>query len=187
MTHRLSADAQRCLEREEAAFSELRIALAVMEEPVEREPGHTEWRFQLVSIHERLMAAAIRQKRWEDALTEGEQALNVLAPLTERETLTPDIRYLLTDVHLARGAAFSGLERAQDARAAWEQALAAIEPLADETDLVQAQKRKAISLLRLDRIEEAEPVIRRVSRTTAWSPGLENLAREKGIDIGGDK
>ena len=59
----------------------------------------------------------------------------------------------------------------------------AIEPLADETDLIHAQTLKAIVLLRLDRIAEAEPVIRQLRSTTAWDRSLRTLAGEKGLDV----
>ena len=124
----------------------------------------------------------MNQERWKDAVAEGKAALEVLEPLVQREPLTTEIRYQLTDVHLARGRALAGMNRVQDAREAWERALAAIEPLAHESDLIQAQIRRANVLLRLDRIDEAEPVVRSVSGTQGWSSELEDLATEKGID-----
>ena len=161
----------------------MRTALTIMTEPVEREPGQTEWRLQLAIIRFKILDAALVRNRWDDAVAEAQAALKVLAPLEESGTVTPAIQCRLADIHLAYGKALERLDRPVDARVEFERALAAIELVAPAPGVISVEQRLAMALLRLDRIAEAEPVVRRIAGTTAWDRSLGKLAREKGIEI----
>lgn len=99
-----------------------------------------------------------------------------------REKIPGDRRagLLLSRAHLLEGRLLERQTRKEEALAAWGGALEIIEPLARGSDETAYLEVWATALLRLDKVREAEPIVRRLQGVGHKNERLSELCQDKG-------
>jgi serine/threonine-protein kinase len=165
-----------------AALEHLETARGLMRELVEKDPARVDWQRDLASVE--LSLAALLE-----SLGELERARRVVA--VARDALEgchaeqPDERVTVRFLGIAchrQGRLLEKLGRQDEARMAWERALTIVEPVARDSDETGFLDLWARILLRLDRLKDAEPVVRELRALGYQDESLDELLQAKGLE-----
>jgi eukaryotic-like serine/threonine-protein kinase len=166
-----------------AALRELVSSRSRMLQLLENSPDNRPWQITLARTETGLARALLLAGRPNEALSAAGRALEISEAFLE---LTPDdveLRRLLSETYIARGEILARLGAAADASAAWTRGLDTIHSVARisrHTDLLALA---ATALLHLDRVQEAEPLIRELEQRGYRRPEFVEQVREKNVGL----
>jgi eukaryotic-like serine/threonine-protein kinase len=183
---RLLANANRlmgvvAIERGEpaTALREFRSSRASIEPLVARTPANRVWQNGLARTLTNLGSALAGTGRFAEAELAERRALSILEPALQQRPGDQTLRSYVADAYLTLGDVLSLKREPGRARAAWTQSLATIDSLARASQLTDHLALRAWALLRLDRIDEARPVVEELLRRGYRRPRWLALVREK--------
>jgi serine/threonine-protein kinase len=175
--------AQALLERGDApgALRELDIGQPIAERLVAASPENPRVAAELAITQTTRGRALLRAGRPTEALVPVRQGLAIGEAAMARKPSDIERRRQTADSYVALGEILSRSGDASGATAAWSRALTLVDSLARtarETELLAVQ---AAALLRLDRIDDARPVVAELLRRAYRRPSFVELVRAKGI------
>ncbi|MCP3959343.1 MAG: serine/threonine protein kinase [bacterium] len=136
---------------------------------------------EMAALHADLTRLYLDTGDLERATEHGSQAM---AEATRYATAHPESQagqWRVAAARLAFGEALAAAGQRADATGWWEAGLDTITPLADEPGSVLAADLRARLLLRLDRVEEARPVVENLLATGWRRPPLVEISRQAGF------
>ena len=158
-----------------------RASLSMMESLAARNPANALWQYNLARSLTLLGDAQLALGRDGDAQSSQSRALGILEPAIAKKPTDINLRYAVTEAQLDLGDARMRSGNANGAKAAWSAALTAIDSLAKSRQFTDHLVLRATALLRLDRIDEARPVVTELLRRGYRRPRWMKLLDEKHV------
>ncbi len=163
------------------AIESLEISYATLAEIVPQDTTHAQSRIDLAAARIKLGMALADQGNLDRALELARQTQQQLERLGADDD--PTTRLWLSQSHMLEGRVMDQWDRSEAARASWSRALAIVEPLARESETTTYLEAWAWALLRLDRVEQARPIIERLESIGMHGADLMKLYRGKTTGI----
>jgi len=142
-----------------AALMPLSASAAAMEALVSRVPTNASYQLNLAQSLAPLGAAQLALGRAALAEATERRSLGIVAPALAKKPSDLNLRAASAEVNIELGDALARSGRPADARAAWSQALAAIDSVARVRHLTDHLALQSAALMRLDRLDEARPIV----------------------------
>ncbi len=160
-----------------AAMESLELSYATLGEIVPQDTTHVELRVDLAAARTKLGMALADHGDLDRALDLARQTQQQLEGLATKED--PMTRYWLSQSYMLEGRVLDRRGQDESARIAWSRALAIVELLARDSETTTYLDAWAWALLRLDRVEQARPIIERLESIGMHGADLMKLYREK--------
>jgi eukaryotic-like serine/threonine-protein kinase len=162
------------LERGDAAtaLAQGNASLASMERLAQGAPTNRSYQYMLARALSLVGAANLALGRTSAAEAALRRAIGIIDPALAKRPTDLNLRVASTDTRLELGDALARDGRSTEARAIWTEALAAIDSVARTRKLTDHMVLQAAALMRLDRLDEARPIVldlvRRGYRRPRW-------------------
>ena len=142
-----------------AALVPLSASAAAMEALVSRVPTNASYQLNLAQSLAPLGSAQLALGRAALAEATERRSLGIVAPALAKKPSDLNLRAASAEANIELGDALARGGRTADARAAWSQALAAIDSVARVRHLTDHLALQSAALMRLDRLDEARPIV----------------------------
>jgi serine/threonine-protein kinase len=171
------------LERDDArgALQLLTSSRAMMDSLVAQSPANAQWQYGLARWLTYLGSTEIELNRPADAEGNERRALSIIEPALQKKPTDLNLRVASTEAYLTLGEALSRSGRATDARSAWTQAYVTIDSLARARQFTDHLALRAWALMRLDRLDEARPIVTELLRRGYRRPHWMAVVKEKRV------
>jgi serine/threonine-protein kinase len=163
----------------ERGMEHLDASREILIELIDRDPTNTGWQRDLATVNVSIATAFEEQGDLDRARGFAREALDDLEALCAGLPGDRRAGLGLSGAYLLEGRLLEGQARKKEALAAWGRALEIIEPLARESDETAYLEVWAKALLRLDRVREAAPIVKRLQAVGHKSERLSELCQEK--------
>jgi tetratricopeptide (TPR) repeat protein len=130
-----------------------------MEALVSRVPTNASYQLNLAQSLAPLGSAQLALGRAALAEATERRSLGIVAPALAKKPSDLNLRAASAEANIELGDALARGGRTADARAAWSQALAAIDSVARVRHLTDHLALQSAALMRLDRLDEARPIV----------------------------
>jgi serine/threonine protein kinase/tetratricopeptide (TPR) repeat protein len=149
------------LERGDAAGALARAStsLAAMEKLVQSAPTNRTYQFVLARCLTLMGSAELALGKSSAADQSLRRAIGIIDPALIKRPTDLNLRVASTDARIELGDALERSGRSTEARASWTQALAAIDSVARARRLTDHLALQTAALMRLDRLDEARPIV----------------------------
>jgi tetratricopeptide (TPR) repeat protein len=165
----------------DGALRHLRQAGDILSDIVEQDPTNTQWQRDLAQVNFRVAEALERRGDLDRARRFTGRMRDAMEALLDKFPNDRDAGRWLSEAHLLEGEILQRQGREGQARSEWSRSLEIIEPLASESDDTAFLDVWARVLLRLDRIREAEPIVRKLHEAGYKDRTFLDLCRQKGV------
>jgi serine/threonine-protein kinase len=169
-----SGDARGALQR----FTSSR---ATMDSLVAQSPANALWQYGLARWLTHLGSTDLELNRPAEAEGNVRRALAIIEPALQKKPTDLNFRVARTEAYLTLGEALSRSGRATDAQSAWTQAYVTIDSLARARQFTDHLALRASALMRLDRLDEARPIVTELLRRGYRRPRWMTLVKEKRV------
>ncbi|HEY6826824.1 MAG TPA: hypothetical protein VI259_08195, partial [Gemmatimonadaceae bacterium] len=142
-----------------AALTALTASVGALEALVARVPTNASYQLNLVQGLAPLGAAQAAAGRVASGEATERRALGIVAPALAKKPSDLGLRAAFAEANLELGDALARNGRPTDARVAWTQALAAIDSVARARRLTDHLALQSAALMRLDRLDDARPIV----------------------------
>ena len=155
-----------------AALAPLSASVGAMEALVARVPTNALYQLNLAQSIVALGAVQLALGRASAAEANGRRALGIVDPALVKKPTDLNLRAASADANIELGDALARSGRLADARTAWSKALTAIDSVARTRRLTDHLALQTAALMRLDRLDDARPIVldlvRQGYRRTPW-------------------
>jgi serine/threonine-protein kinase len=171
------------LERGDArvALQRLTSSRATMDSLVAKSPANALWQYGLARWLTYLGSTDLELNRPGEAEGSERRALAIIEPALQKKPTDLNLRVATTEAYLALGEALSRSGRAADAQSTWTQAYVTIDSLARARQFTDHLALRASALMRLDRLDEARPIVTELLRRGYRRPHWMTLVKEKRV------
>ncbi len=169
------------LERGDAAAGATALTASVraLEALVAHVPTNASYQLNLAQSLAPLGSAQLASGKAAAAEATERRALSIIAPALEKKPSDLSLRAASAEANIELGDALARSGRAADARAAWSQALAAIDSVARARHVTDHLALQSGALMRLDRLDDARPIVLDLVRQGYRRPRWIEVARTK--------
>jgi tetratricopeptide (TPR) repeat protein len=157
-------------------------AMEALNRLMEKYPEEANWRCDLAIGHHGLGRVHLARRELDSAEKEAQTALTLVGMETPPLSETCDFEYWEADSLILIGRIEATRGRADRARARWRKALEVIETMATSKNAINRRLLLARSLLYLDRLDEARPVVEELLAFGYRHPPFLDLCRSKGLE-----
>ena len=149
------------LERGDAstALSHGDASLAAMEKLAQSAPTSRSYQYMLARALALVGSAQLALGRTGPAEASLRRAIGIVDPALSKRPTDLNLRVAAADTRIELGDAFARAGRSSEARSTWTEALAAIDSVARTRKLTDHRAVQAAILMRLDRLDEARPIV----------------------------
>ena len=171
------------LERGDAAtaLERLTASRATMESLVRQAPTNPVWQYALARWLSFSGASELALGRRREAEADLRRALGILEPGLEKRPSDLNFRTGVTEAELYLGDVLASAGHTSEARQSWERALGTIDSVAKARQITDHLALRAGALLRLDRLDEARPLVVELLRRGYKRPRWMAVVREKHV------
>jgi len=150
-----------------------------MDSLVVQSPANAPWQFGLARwlTYGGLTDLAVNRRA--EAEASERRALSIIEPALQKKPSDLNLRAAQGDAQLALGDILARDGRTVEARAAWTQALVSIDSVARARKLTDHLALQSAALLRLDRLDDARPLVAELLRRGYRKPSWMTVVREK--------
>ena len=141
------------------ALARTEASLATMDALVARVPTNATWQYNRARSLTYVGSAQLALGRTGEAEASERRAIAIIDPSLAKKPSDLNLRVASADARLELGDALARAGRSPDAREAWSQALAAVDSLARARHLTDHLALQSAALMRLDRLDEARPIV----------------------------
>lgn len=124
----------------------------------------------------------LKVERFEDSKTACTDGIAILEPIVAEDPLNLSARRNMGQLLVSLGIAHQRTGEAAHAQAAWLRAVEVFEPIAESYTDTLAIETHAVALLKLDRLDEARPIVARLVAEGRARDSLLDLCKEKGFN-----
>jgi serine/threonine-protein kinase len=163
------------------AMEHLEISLNILQKLVAQDPTNVSWDRDLAVLTTKKGLALEEQGKIDEALRTVGRAEQALEALHRNHPEDRDVRRWLGKAYLMEGRLLESRARRDSALQAWQRALTVIESLPQDSRETWILDIWARALLQLDRLEEAEPVVRELLDRGYRSKRFLDLCHGKGV------
>ena len=162
-----------------AALAPLSASVAAAERLVAQVPTNGVYQINLAQSLTALGAAQLALGHVATAEASDRHALSIVEPALARKPSDLNLRAASAEANIELGDALARRGRRDDARVAWMHGLAAIDSVARTRRITDHAALQAAALMRLDRIDEARPIVQDLLRRGYRRPRWIAVARDK--------